>query len=83
MPLEQVRVLESALLLVLLPAQIDDVLVEAGDFVFVLDAFLILLLVDLVPLASEGLHLFDRTVRLCVLSPQLSQLSIRFLLFLS
>ena len=80
--LEQVGVLESALFLVLLPAQIDDVLVEAGDFVFVLDALLVLLLVDFVPLASEGLHLLDGAVRLSVLSPQLSELSIGFLLFL-
>lgn len=83
LPLEQVGVFQASLLLVLLPAEVDDVLVQLGYLVLILLAFLVLLLVHFVALARERLHLFDRAVGLRVLSAQLGQLGRRPLLLLS
>ena len=73
--LKQDRVFETSFLLVFLPAEVADVLVQLCDLIFDLNALFLLLFVDFVAVARKSLHLLDGAVRLGVLSAQLKQLS--------
>jgi len=60
--LKQSFIFEPALLLVFLPRQVNNLLIELGEVIFILDLLFLHLLVDLVTLACEVLLLFNSAV---------------------
>lgn len=82
LPLQQGLIVETPLLLVFLPALVNNVFVKLGKVSLVLIALFLHLLVDLVALAGEVLLLLDGTVGLSVLLSQLVQNSVQLLLLI-